>query len=70
MREPATTKRRSAHRGTGRNAEQRELALLEEFTRSASVAALAQRIAARLGPRTRSENLIADAGLGPATRDH
>ena len=65
MQEPATPKRRPAHRRRGPDAERRELASLEEFNRSGSVAALAQRIAARLGPRTRPEDLIADAGLGP-----
>ena len=47
----------------------RELALLEEFNRGHSVASLAEAIAARLGRKTRSEDLIAEAGLAAAPRD-
>jgi hypothetical protein len=69
MRESATSRRRAVRRRGEPDAERRELALLEEFNRSGSVAALAQRIAARLGPNVRWEDLIADAGLGPTNRD-
>lgn len=48
---------------TGRPRTDRELALLEEFNRSRSVASLAEAIAARLRRKTRSEDLIAEAGL-------
>jgi len=48
---------------------ERELALLEEFNRSHSVTSLAQAMAARLGQKTRSEDLIAEAGLAAAPRD-
>jgi len=71
MRKPATSNRYAAARrgGTRADAERRELALLEEFNRSDSVAALAGAIAARLGRKARSEDLIAEAGLAAARRD-
>jgi hypothetical protein len=71
MRNPSTSKRYAAARrdGTRADPERRELALLEEFNRSNSVAALAGAIAARLGRMARSEELIAEAGLTVAGRD-
>ena len=49
--------------------DERELALLDEFSRSPTVAALAKRIARRLGPRTSPRNLIEKAGLSTAIKD-
>ena len=71
MRKPAKSRRyAAARRGEGRFGEtEREQALLDEFRRSESVAALAARIAQRLGRRTRSEDLIADAGLVAAKQE-
>jgi len=43
--------------------DERELELLEEFTRCDSVASLAGVIAARLARNARPEDLIAEAGL-------
>jgi hypothetical protein len=47
----------------------RELALLEEFNRSHSVASLAEAIAARLGRKRQSKDMIAEAGLAAAPPD-
>ena len=54
---------RRARRGGLR--EQEELALLAEFMRHGTVAALAGAIAARLGEDARQADLIARADLGP-----
>jgi hypothetical protein len=49
--------------------EGRELALLAQFMRHDSVAALAKAIAARSGGTMRAEDLIAAAGLGQRAGD-
>jgi hypothetical protein len=49
--------------------ERRELALLAEFTRHATVASLAGEIAERLGANVRGMDLIAAADLGPGRYD-
>ena len=49
--------------------EERELALLAQFMRHDSVAALAKAIAARSGGSMRAGDLIAAAGLGPNRAD-
>ena len=61
MRTLSTSGRRASTRGRGD--EERERALLQEFLRFDSVAALAGAIAARLGRQARPEDLIAEAGL-------
>ncbi len=48
--------------------DRRELALLAEFVRHDSVAALAGEIARRLGANVCDKDLIADAGLDPRRR--
>ena len=48
--------------------DRRELALLAEFVRHHSVAALAGEIARRLGANVCDKDLIADAGLDPTRR--
>ena len=52
--------------GGGALDEQEELALLAEFTRHDSVAALAGAIAARLGRNAKTSDLIARADLDPS----
>ncbi len=49
--------------------EERELALLAQFMRYDSVAALAKAIAVRSGGSMRAGDLIAAAGLGPNRAD-
>jgi hypothetical protein len=49
--------------------DERELELLQEFTRCGSVAALAGVIAARLPRTSRPEDLIAEAGLAAQRPD-
>jgi hypothetical protein len=53
---------------TSHASEERELALLAEFVRHDSVAALAGAIAGRLGEKARKADLIAEAGLGSRRR--
>lgn len=67
MRKPAKSKAYPAAKrgGGGADAERRELALLEEFIRCDSVISLAGAIAARLGRKEPSEDLIEAAGLAP-----
>ena len=71
MRKPARSRRYAAAMRSGRPADDagRELALLEEFSRCDSVDSLAVAIAARLGRRARSDDLIAEAGLPARRRD-
>ena len=67
MRKPARSKDYVARR---RGADdERELKLLQEFTRCNSVAALAGAIAARLPRTARPEDLIAEAGLAAGRPD-
>jgi hypothetical protein len=54
----------AARKGSCAADEQSELALLAEFTRHDSVAALASAIAQRLGDAAREKDLIAGADLG------
>ncbi len=49
--------------------DERELALLDEFSQSPSVAELAERIARRLGRRTSPNLLIEKARLSTAIKD-
>jgi hypothetical protein len=65
MRKPRTSKLYAASRKSRApaDADQRELALLQEFTRSTSVASLAGAIADRLGLTVRPEDLVREAGL-------
>jgi hypothetical protein len=58
-----------APNGTRAADEQSELALLAEFMRHDSVAALAGAIAQRLGGAVRDEDLIAGANLGSRRDD-
>jgi hypothetical protein len=67
MRRPARFKDYVAVRRRG--ADERELKLLQEFTRCDSVAALAGVIAARLPRAARPEELIAEAGLAAGRHD-
>ena len=71
MRKPARFRSYAAARRSGTQAdeERRELALLLEFTNSNSVASLAGAIAVRLGREARSDELIAEAGLGSGRTD-
>ncbi len=71
MRKPGKSRRYvAARQGGGRtDDERRELALLAEFTRCDSVASLADAIAARLGRKGRSEDLIEEANLAASRRD-
>jgi hypothetical protein len=70
MQKPGPSERYAAARRRGVPADhKRELALLQEFTRCESVAALAGAIAARLPRKARPEDLIAQAGLTPRRMD-
>ncbi len=70
MRKPVKSTEYAVARRNGlRGDNERELTLLAEFTRSASVESLAGAIAARLGCPTGSDALLAEAGLAPRPRE-
>ena len=69
MRESARHRSFAKAMRAAKDDDQRELALLEEFARCPSVAALAGVIAERLGPRANPKALIEEAGLSAATND-